>query len=526
MSLKEGKSRKIDQNCVGLAVFTFLFAWSYLFDIREAIAYLPNISEYPTTRLLSLVIAILAIWTILKPSSLIRSISFFVALLILTFIRMPNVANHEFWECIILITILSCFVYSKISEKSNFTNTTFYELFAPALRLELIILYFWTIVHKLNTGFLDYKISCATVEIFQIKNIIPALPTPYWFIPINPLFTLLIEASIPILLIIPKTRILGLILGIVFHFILGLIYMGFTILIFSLFSLFIPTSSYDKIKTIVYELIDKFSDPFTRIINYKSWKRSKIVNYIVQFIFILSILFILRIFMKGSYKSSLFLSKNGLYVIFCIILSITFLYFVVRRTKELRVNQKINFIPSNRWLLIFPALVLLNGLLPHIGLKNIQVMAMFSNLRTEGGKTNHLFIPPSFQLFNNLNDLVLIKGSNDRILNQFSKYNSGRSFEFTTIEFPKYYIQYLKRNNEHFKTTFKYLIPFVSLQNQITEMAEDGAKNIALLYERDGKNFYTRNAELDPHLSNASLFQMKFLAQRAVPLDERGLCMW
>ena len=184
------------------------------------------------------------------------------------------------------------------------------------------------------------------------------------------------------------------------------------------------------------------------------------------------------------------------------------------------------FIPKKKWLLIFPAIIFINGLFPHIGLKNIQVLAMFSNLQTEGGKTNHLLIPSSFQIFNNLEDLVSIKRSNHKTLNQLSGYVSKRTQGITTILAPKHYVQYMKDKNEDFRTTFKYKIPFVKLQNIVTQLANKGVRNIELSYERGGEVFYTKNAELDPLLSNASIFQIKFLSQRAVPDDERGLCMW
>ena len=80
--------------------------------------------------------------------------------------------------------------------------------------------------------------------------------------------------------------------------------------------------------------------------------------------------------------------------------------------------------------------------------------------------------------------------------------------------------------NEGVRTRFRYKIPFAMLQNMVTQLAKRGGTNIKLEYERGGEIFNTRNAELDPILSNASIFQIKFLSQRAVPDDERGLCMW
>ena len=439
---------------------------------------------------------------------------------------MPIVNNHNFVQGIILITILICFIYSIIKYRSDFTKTKFYESFAPVLRLEIIIVYFWAVFHKLNTGFFNSKISCATVEIFNIKDIAPFLPAPDWFLHINPYLTLSIEGLIPILLIIPKTRIYGLALGICFHFILGFQYPGFTLFVYSLYSLFIPSTSYDRIKNRVYELRDTISEAFPRISYYKSWKKMVFGNIVTNVVLISLIFFILRILMKGDFKTSFLLSREGLYLIFGIFLGIAFIYFVVMKLKELRIDEGMILIPQKKWLLIFPAIVFLNGLFPHIGLKNIQVFAMFSNLQTEGGRTNHLLIPSSFQLFNNLEDLVSIKRSNYKTLNQFSGYRFEKINHLTAVLIPASYIEYMNDKNEGVRTRFRYKIPFAMLQNMVTQLAKRGGTNIKLEYERGGEIFNTRNAELDPILSNASIFQIKFLSQRAVPDDERGLCMW
>ena len=520
------KSGRPEDNCTGLAVFTFLFVWATIFELPVTAPLPQNFSAISLNNLTKLVFVFLAIWAILKPSSLFRSIPFFAYTLLAIVITLPAVPNHVFVQIIILTTILTCFIFSIIKERSNFTTTKFYELFAPILRLELIIIYFWAAFHKLNTGFLNYKISCATVQIFNIKDMIPLFTTPDWFIHINPYLTLLIEGLIPILLIIPKTRIYGFVLGICFHFILGFQYPGFTVFAYSLYSLFIPSSSYDKIKTKVAELMDRIWEALPGISNYKHWEKTMFRNIIINIVLVLLIFFILRVFKAGGQRTLPPVSEVGLYLIFCTFLGITFIYFVVRRLKELRIDERLVFIPQKKWLLIFPAIVFLNGLLPYIGLKNIQVFAMFSNLQTEGGKTNHLLIPSSFQLFNNLEDLVSIKRSNNKMLNQFSQGVFRKIKGVTTVLIPKSYVEYMKDKNENFKIILKYKIPFVMLQNIVTRGTQLGVKNIELEYERGGETFNAKNAELDPLLNNASAFQIIFLPQRAVPDDERGLCMW
>ena len=57
---------------------------------------------------------------------------------------------------------------------------------------------------------------------------------------------------------------------------------------------------------------------------------------------------------------------------------------------------------------MFPALLVANGFLPYLGAKTETSFAMYSNLRTEGGQTNHWLMPASLQIWDYQRDLVKI----------------------------------------------------------------------------------------------------------------------
>ena len=65
---------------------------------------------------------------------------------------------------------------------------------------------------------------------------------------------------------------------------------------------------------------------------------------------------------------------------------------------------------------IGPALVLASGLSPYLGLKTLNAFSMYSNLRTEGGVTNHLLVPTATQVFPFQRDLVVIESANVRAI--------------------------------------------------------------------------------------------------------------
>jgi hypothetical protein len=63
---------------------------------------------------------------------------------------------------------------------------------------------------------------------------------------------------------------------------------------------------------------------------------------------------------------------------------------------------------------VLPAVVVLNGLSPYLGFKTETSWSMFSNLRTEGGRSNHWVMPTSLQVFDYQRDLVEIVAASDR----------------------------------------------------------------------------------------------------------------
>jgi len=83
---------------------------------------------------------------------------------------------------------------------------------------------------------------------------------------------------------------------------------------------------------------------------------------------------------------------------------------------------------------IFPGLVALNGFSPYLGLKTETSFSMFSNLRTEGGQNNHLFMPDFTQTTGWQDNLVKVRDSD---LREFDKYTKNGQlitlFEFQRI---------------------------------------------------------------------------------------------
>jgi hypothetical protein len=78
-----------------------------------------------------------------------------------------------------------------------------------------------------------------------------------------------------------------------------------------------------------------------------------------------------------------------------------------------------------------PLIIMLNGTSPYLGLKTENSFAMFSNLRTEGGVSNHLIVPVEAQIFDFQKYVVEISSSTDTVLQRMA--SEGKAmvlFEF------------------------------------------------------------------------------------------------
>ncbi len=147
-------------------------------------------------------------------------------------------------------------------------------------------------------------------------------------------------------------------------------------------------------------------------------------------------------------------------------------------------------------LLVFPLLVVLNGMSPYLGLRTVPAFSMFSNLRTEGGITNHLFMPATaLRVASYQEDLVTILAVEDHGLRRFARRPRRTFFD---------------------------------LQRIVQKMAlEQGKTDIAISFRRGGRRVVLRNAERDPDLMAGNPWlERKLLRFRAVPISRRRECSW
>ena len=205
---------------------------------------------------------------------------------------------------------------------------------------------------------------------------------------------------------------MGLILGLLFHFLLGLEGLGaivsFTAMMFTYLVLF----SSDALVAKALETI-------------KNFKRYFIIGFTITTLLIAISL--------GFLSHNIFNKVVGLVWVIYTLITIGFYIKNIRLKSEntLRLNSEYLIF----WM--FPLLVVLNGFAPYLGLKTQTSFSMFSNLITENGKTNHFFIPSELQIFDYQREIVIIKDTNMKNLSSSDTWNQDKAYNFLLFEFIK-----------------------------------------------------------------------------------------
>lgn len=431
---------------------------------------------------------------------------------------LPKAPNHGVLELLVAATILLCALRVGMRRCSG---SELYRTFAPLLRWQLIALYFWAVVQKLNSDFFDPELSCGPAQVWNLQRLIPMLPPAGWLAPFSIYGTLLVEASIPCLLIARRTRRFGIALAAGFHLVIGAGYVGFSAMLFALLSLFLPpefqAALWKQGATWIERLRGFGAAPWLGLRRVAARSLLLTSGALAAGA---AVAFAAFSESRADSWGSPWLDPDALLALwFAFGASAVGVFAVVSWRARPWIGERGILQPRYRLLAVMPLLVFGLGLAPHLGLKNTQSFAMFSNLETGGGASNHLFIPSSWQIFGQLGDLVTIHGSSDRALAKLVG-PSWRWFHY----FSTYTVD--RGSLQRSQPAPGWRLPYIALRRRISELARAGQRNVRLVYERAGVTHRLEAAELDPELSNLSLLARKFLLVRAIPDSGRGYCLW
>ncbi|HVY54953.1 MAG TPA: HTTM domain-containing protein [Thermodesulfobacteriota bacterium] len=479
-----------------LTIFSFLLAAAVIFHLGKWNVWLQS----PV----SLALGAAAVSVLLKPSSTRRLYALLVIIVIDVFEKMPWIPNHWLFAMIVSLTVLSsAFIVLIQSRRISAGARPLYDTFAPALRLELLLLYFFAFFHKLNYDWFDPEVSCGAL-LFSSSFHLPVFPGHRFLSEILPIYgTLILEASIPLFLIFKRLRIAGIILALVFHFILGTFeYYNFSAFTYAFLFLFVPDNFPDRLRE--WWNGSAVHRHYARLASADSTRRSRAPGLIIAGAACLLLFIYARMYYPAlephiGIRDPMKLGKPRLYYAFLGLwwiygLSLIYIFLLVlRRGEPSKYKEAGFFFPANAVLMIFPLLVIINGASPYLGFKTQTTWSMFSNLRTEGGYSNHILVRHPYYIAGYQTDLVEIRRSTDPVLGVFQQ--SG------------------------------YLIPYFELRRYISRKRPSYPNGEPLIYIRKGKEFTVSSPDAYPELFKPiNYFLRKLLTFRPVPSGARGPC--
>jgi hypothetical protein len=350
------------------------------------------------------VLAVAAAWVLCRPGSVAA-----VATLALLQIERaaafaPYISNHWLFTSLINAGLLLSVVYLMFrNRRLTVDRAELFATFAPAARMALIVLYFFVVFHKLNADFFDPVVSCGVTFYAAQLSRLPWLPASPVFHVGSIYATIAIEAAIPLMLCFARTRNIGILVGMLFHYVVAMNpisgFYNFSAMLFAMFALFAPQSL--------------LSQP---MIGSRAFRMGAVAVAVASG----AIAVLVRVLPRTALPQlDLFLVLWDAYGAALIVAFAAHIWRSGKAMSDQRTPRL--FAMPARALLVVPIAVFLNGIMPYLGLKTETSWAMFSNLRTEGDRSNHWVIPVSTQVFDFQRDLVQVTSSSDESLQWVAK---------------------------------------------------------------------------------------------------------
>lgn len=334
-------------------------------------------------------LAVLGAGLVIQPHSTALLAASNLGVLVVAWFEAPIIGNH--WQLAALVSLAMLVALLQVDPWAWFSVT---------VRWMLLGFYSWAAIAKLNSAFFDPAVSCGLVYANQALGSwgLPtvAAESALAWAPI--LGSAGIELSVPVLLMISRTRFLGVIVGVAFHGLVSLDFdqhfYDFTALLIPLFVLFLPQNAVDR-------LAEKSRPDVV-------WSMSVVA----------AVLGVLSVLPGGTFTTNAV--RYGAFVIWIpTLLWVT--VNLVRREPPERVRMR----PASLVSVAFAVVVIAIGALPYLEVRTATSWNMYANLHTVAGESNHLLIRSTLPLTSHQDRIVTIVESDDPALQIYADEEYG-----------------------------------------------------------------------------------------------------
>ncbi len=348
-----------------------------------------------------------ALWCLARPRSVARFLLLVATAVVALALDLPQVGDHLLLVLVTGMAILG-WAAARLRRGRPVDGTALWAALAPFLRAEVALLYGAAALAKLNTGFLDPTTSCAASMSRRIAWLDPSLLHGSERTLAAIYGTVAIEASLPVLLLVRRTRPVGLALGAAFHLVLALAgNVPFSALVLALYVAFLPETTPARLRalarrrprlgTAAQALRRHARSPLAVPAGVAAWLAGSASSLA-----------------PGAYggpvASAARLAVVGGILVAAGVLLVAFAPGTGAGPHPRLVPPRAHLHPAFAAGLL---LLVLNAASPYLGLKTEASFTMFSNLQTEPGHWNHAFLPEGLRIFGAQDDLVRLTASPD-----------------------------------------------------------------------------------------------------------------
>jgi len=319
-------------------------------------------------------------------------------------------SNHWTLQFLVSITLFASFIIATVKRRSpKIDSREWLRLFRPIICLLVVMLYLFASLHKLNSRYMSElgaapQMYRAIVYSEHMAAFAPLLPTDDAFIGILPQLSILIELAIPIMLLFRRSRLLAILIGIVFHAVLSLRSyppaLDVIVFVAAVYIPFLPDASIDIIRATVLDRLrsSRWYEPF----------KSVVLPAIL-----LAVIFVPPVYSLPKLPSIEWFSFANLLSAFWAAYVATYVALLALLIYKLRAAEygKAPYAIARAQYPLVSVLVLafLVGMSPYLGLKTAGAFTMFSQLETEGDYSNHWFMPLELQIFDYQKQVCVIE---------------------------------------------------------------------------------------------------------------------
>lgn len=309
----------------------------------------------------------------------------------------PIASNNQLTGFFVSLVVLAgAAVAMRRPSAGDFHENLFAAIAGPG-RWLLAVMYFYGIYHKINADFLDTQVSCAVVLYDRLAQ---GWGLAGWSFGQHGAIwaTFVIEAIAMIALFVPRWKRFGMLIGVPFHIIIGwtgyAYYKDFSTVVLLMYAMFLPR-----------EAVTAAVSAFTQRLGAKNAAQcARIALLACALTYLIAI-------GAAFDPARLRPTHEGFFVAFTIY-AVAFYAFVIAFVPWRASDDKLPLVSRPAWLMAIPGLFFLNGLSPYLGLRTEGSVAMYSNLHTEAGQTNHLIAGQLPFAFGYQNDIVRPISSN------------------------------------------------------------------------------------------------------------------